>query len=254
MIGLYWSKLTLLNYCRAHANIHIVVIRCIFNSSVHTAVSFCCVYFVFERKASSIYLHIHPNTAQQLQVRSSGSAEALSSLKLRPGELNYSLALQRHAGQTAVLQALTFFLLLMLSTIVAALYKCYLLLTSWLFTDAESAGIQREIKNARLQEPFTLNCTYNCSSGFTRGYWTWENTPPCSKCQWKHERSNLRDMCTVSLYTSYLVMEQTHYNYSCHVEESDRPGLPRKTELLVTLQVHGKRCLSLLLTMNNLYC
>ncbi len=151
---------------------------------------------------------------------------------------------------------LLFFFIVDVVDNVAALYKCsfYLLLTSWLFTDAVSAGIQRKIQNARLQEPFTLNCTYNCSSGFTRGYWTWENTPPCSKCQWKHAKSNLRDMCTVSLYTSYLVMEQTHYNYSCHVEESDRPGLPRKTELLVTLQVHGKRCLSLFLTLNNLYC
>ncbi len=36
-----------------------------FNSCFHTAVSFCCVYFVFERKAT-------PNTTQQLQVRSAG--------------------------------------------------------------------------------------------------------------------------------------------------------------------------------------
>lgn len=117
-----------------------------------------------------------------------------------------------------------------------------LLLTSWLFTDALNAGIQHEIENARLQQPFTLNCTYNCSSGFTRGYWTWEKTPACNKCCWKEKRSKLRDTCTVSLYTPELIMEQTHYNYSCFSEESDRPGLPRKTELLVTLQVHGKRC------------
>ncbi len=61
MTGLYWS--TLLN-CRAHANIHIIVIRCIFNCCFHPAVSFCCVYFVTERKARNIYLHIHPNAAQ----------------------------------------------------------------------------------------------------------------------------------------------------------------------------------------------
>ncbi|KAF4104097.1 uncharacterized protein LOC131520686 [Onychostoma macrolepis] len=108
------------------------------------------------------------------------------------------------------------------------------------FQDAVSAEIQHEIQNARLQQPFTLNCTYNCSSGFTRGYWTWENTPACSKCQWKHKRSNLGDMCTVSLYIPHLIMEQTRYNYSCLAEESDRPGLPRKTELLVTLQVHDE--------------
>ncbi len=64
------------------------------------------VYFVIERKEHSIYLHIHPNTVQQIQVRSVGF-EALSSLKLHPGGLNYSLVLQHHAGQTAVLQALT---------------------------------------------------------------------------------------------------------------------------------------------------
>ncbi len=104
MTGLYWS--TLLK-SRAPANIHIIVIRCIFNccfECFHTAVSFCC--FVTERKACNIYLHIHPNTAQQLQVRSAGF-EALSSLELHPGGLNYSLALQRHTGQTAVLQAPT---------------------------------------------------------------------------------------------------------------------------------------------------
>ncbi len=57
-------------YCRARANIHITVIRCVFNCCFH---SFCCLF----------------------------------SLELHPGELNYILALQRHTGQTAVLQALT---------------------------------------------------------------------------------------------------------------------------------------------------
>ncbi len=44
-----------------------------------------------------IYLHIHPNAAQRC---------VSSSLELHPGGLNYSLALQRHTGQIAVLQAL----------------------------------------------------------------------------------------------------------------------------------------------------
>ncbi|KTG09631.1 hypothetical protein cypCar_00002227, partial [Cyprinus carpio] len=108
------------------------------------------------------------------------------------------------------------------------------------FQDAMSAGIQREIQNARLQQPFTLNCTYNCSSGFTRGTWTWEATPACSKCHWDQKNSKLGDVCTVSLHIPHLIMEQTRYNYSCFSEESDRPGLPRKLELLVTLQVHAE--------------
>ncbi|CAM4552977.1 hypothetical protein PO909_003210 [Leuciscus waleckii] len=106
------------------------------------------------------------------------------------------------------------------------------------FQDAVSTSseIQREIKNARLHEPFTLNCIYNCSSGFTRGKWKWEETPVCSKCRW-HPKTTLGDVCTVSIYTDHLIMEQTHYNYSCFSEESDKPGIPWKTELLVTLQV-----------------
>ncbi|XP_016149429.1 uncharacterized protein [Sinocyclocheilus grahami] len=109
------------------------------------------------------------------------------------------------------------------------------------FQDAMSAGIQREIQNARLQQPFTLNCTYNCSNGFIRGKWTWEDTPACSKCHWDHKMSKLGDVCTVSLYIPHLIMEQTRYNYSCFSEESDHPGLPRKMELLVTLQVHDSQ-------------
>ncbi len=101
--------LKLLHNCRARVNIHITVIRCVFNCCFHTVVSFCCVYFVIERKVHSIYLHINPNAAQQLQVRPTASAlkHCMSfSLELHPGGLNYSLALYRHTGQTAVLQAL----------------------------------------------------------------------------------------------------------------------------------------------------
>ncbi|XP_051966720.1 uncharacterized protein LOC127632169 [Xyrauchen texanus] len=105
---------------------------------------------------------------------------------------------------------------------------------------SKSTGTQREIKNVRLHEPFTLNCTYNCSSGFTRGYWIWKETFACSKCHWEQRNDKLEDMCIVSLYTHSLIMEQTRYNYSCLSEESDRPGLPCKTELLVALQVQDE--------------
>ncbi len=104
MTELYWSNVTLLN-CRAHANIHIVVIRCIFNCCFHTAVSFCCLFRYWEESAQYIFTYSSKR-------RSSLDAVALkccvcSSLDLPPGGLNYSLALQRHTGQTAVLQALT---------------------------------------------------------------------------------------------------------------------------------------------------
>ncbi len=56
-----------------------------FNSCFHSAVSFCCVYIIIEWKARSIYLHIHPNAAQQLQVYLAGFEE-----------LNYIFALESH--------------------------------------------------------------------------------------------------------------------------------------------------------------
>ncbi len=57
MTELYWSNVTLLN-CWAHANIHIVVIRCIFNCCFHTAVSFCCLFRYWEKSAQYIYIFI----------------------------------------------------------------------------------------------------------------------------------------------------------------------------------------------------
>lgn len=103
-----------------------------------------------------------------------------------------------------------------------------------------STETKREITNAKLGEPLTLKCTYNCSSGFTRGYWKWEDMPACSECKWTPENSKSEEMCSASLYTPHLILQQTRYNYSCVSEESDHPGLPRKTELLVTLNVQGK--------------
>ncbi len=64
-------------------------------------------FFVTERKARNIYFHIHPNNAQQLQVNSAGFEALSSSFELHPRGQNYLLALQHHAGQTTVLQALT---------------------------------------------------------------------------------------------------------------------------------------------------
>lgn len=85
--------------CRAHANIRIVVIRCIFNCCFHTAVSFCCVYFVTERKARNIYFHIHPNAARVLMHFLWSAMCVFSWIASRRSELV-------HTGQTAVLQAL----------------------------------------------------------------------------------------------------------------------------------------------------
>ncbi|XP_065137284.1 uncharacterized protein [Paramisgurnus dabryanus] len=103
-----------------------------------------------------------------------------------------------------------------------------------------NTGTQPQIKKVKLEEPFTLICTYNCSSGFTRGFWIWEDTPACNNCEWSKKYSKLGETCSQILYTPYLIIQQTRYNYSCLSEESDHPGLPHKTELLVTLQVQDE--------------
>ncbi len=66
--GLYWS--ILLN-CRAHANIHIVVIRCILTAAL-SAFTLLSVFVVFisllrGKRAAYIYIFIQTNNAQQLQ-------------------------------------------------------------------------------------------------------------------------------------------------------------------------------------------
>ncbi|TRY92395.1 hypothetical protein DNTS_015093, partial [Danionella cerebrum] len=103
-----------------------------------------------------------------------------------------------------------------------------------------STGILSEVKKVRLHEALTLNCIYNCSSGFSRGSWRWEDTPECSQCHWKSSRNKSGEMCIVSISTPRVMMEQTQYNYTCVSEKTDHPSLLPKTERLVTLQVHDE--------------
>ncbi len=103
MTGLYWR---MLRNCRAHANIHIIVIRCIFNccfECFHTAVSLCCLFHY----GAQLYIYILVQTPlcsfRFVRQHLLSCSEALTSLELHPG----GLTLQRHAGQPVVLQALT---------------------------------------------------------------------------------------------------------------------------------------------------
>ncbi|XP_022533429.2 uncharacterized protein LOC111194234 isoform X1 [Astyanax mexicanus] len=96
-----------------------------------------------------------------------------------------------------------------------------------------------EVIKARLGEALTLDCSYNCSSGFVRGYWKWEEeeAPACERCHWENKPNKSEDMCTLSLYTHNLTLQQTLYNYSCITEQSDDQDLPLKTERLISLQI-----------------
>ncbi len=108
MTGLYWS--TLLN-CRAHANIHIFVTRCIKKICKLLLSHYCqfllCLFRYWEESAQYIFTY-----SSKHRSAASGSfrwvwSAVLSSVELYSGGLNYSLALQRHTGQSAVLQAPT---------------------------------------------------------------------------------------------------------------------------------------------------
>ncbi len=76
MTVLYWST-ELQSSCKHPHRCN----RMHFLTAAFTLLSVFVVYFFIERKARSIYLHIHLNTAQQLQVRSAGF-EALRCLLL----------------------------------------------------------------------------------------------------------------------------------------------------------------------------
>ncbi len=78
------------------------------NCCFHPAVSFSCVFFVIERKKSSIYLHFHPNTTQQLQIRWAGFKvlkcrnAVVFSLELHSGRLNQSYAIAPHWSNRSI--------------------------------------------------------------------------------------------------------------------------------------------------------
>ncbi|KAF5899872.1 high affinity cGMP-specific 3, 5 -cyclic phosphodiesterase 9A-like protein, partial [Clarias magur] len=100
---------------------------------------------------------------------------------------------------------------------------------------------ETDVIKARLGEELTLDCTYNCSSGFIRGSWTWEDIPACGTCFWdKIEKNTSEDMCSVHIQTRNLTREQTLYNYSCFSETIDDPDLPKTLERLISLQIQDE--------------
>lgn len=78
----------------------------------------------------------------------------------------------------------------------------------------------------------TLNCTYNCSSGFVRGYW--EKTPGNSPCQ-SRDRVRQGIFCTVSLHLSNVSINDLNYTYTCFTVATDHPQVPKTTKRTVLL-------------------
>ncbi|XP_071756809.1 uncharacterized protein LOC139912797 [Centroberyx gerrardi] len=87
-----------------------------------------------------------------------------------------------------------------------------------------------DILTVALGDSLTLNCTYNCSTGFVRGCWS--KSSDNSGCLGSITQSSF---CTVSFHLSNVSMEDLKYNYSCYTEDTDHPQLMQKTERIVSL-------------------
>lgn len=96
-----------------------------------------------------------------------------------------------------------------------------------------------DLVTVALGDPLTLNCSYNCSTGFVRGCWS--KASDNSGCLGVNRRSIF---CSVSLHLSNVSTEDLKYNYSCYTQNTEHPQLQQKTERIVSLHVEGKETLS----------
>ncbi|XP_042343092.1 uncharacterized protein LOC121943597 [Plectropomus leopardus] len=85
-----------------------------------------------------------------------------------------------------------------------------------------------------LGDSLTLNCTYNCSTGFIRGCWS--KASDDSVCHGTFSKN----FCTTSLHLSNVSTEDLEKNYTCYTQATDDPLIPQKTERIVLLQLKAQ--------------
>ncbi|XP_055369804.1 uncharacterized protein LOC114868708 isoform X2 [Betta splendens] len=106
----------------------------------------------------------------------------------------------------------------------------FALLCFWMVQDFVSC-LNMTTLTVALGDSLTLNCTYNCSTGFIRG--CWHKASEKSACLGSYTGSSF---CTASLHLSNVTMADVNTNYTCYTEDKDDPRLPQKTESVVFLQ------------------
>ncbi|XP_030258770.1 uncharacterized protein LOC115572613 isoform X1 [Sparus aurata] len=114
----------------------------------------------------------------------------------------------------------------------------FTLLFFWLTQDFASCvhiKVPVDVLTVALGDSLTLNCTYNCSSGFVRGFWS--KASENSGCRGIKEKKCT--FCTASLHLSNVTAEDLK-NYTCYTEATDDVQLPKKTERIVLLQLQGE--------------
>lgn len=86
-----------------------------------------------------------------------------------------------------------------------------------------------------LGDSLTLNCTYNCSTGFVRGYWHKASDKSGFLRTYKNN-----NFCTISLHLLNVTAENLDTTYTCYTEDTGDPRLPQKTQRIVLLQLEGR--------------
>ncbi|KAL3057335.1 hypothetical protein OYC64_007752 [Pagothenia borchgrevinki] len=95
-----------------------------------------------------------------------------------------------------------------------------------------------EYVDVALGDTLTLNCTYNCSTGFVRGCWSEANKSKSGAfvdCLGNSSKSS----CTTSLHLSN-VTAKDRKKYICYTQHSDDPQVPQRIVRFVDLQLKAK--------------
>ncbi|KAM6933021.1 uncharacterized protein FYW49_001425 isoform 2-T2 [Xenentodon cancila] len=104
------------------------------------------------------------------------------------------------------------------------------------FVSCTKTNLHADVLAVELGGNITLNCTYECSSGFVHGSWT-----EASETSRSHGARNNGSFCTVFLTLSNVSADDVKKNYTCYTEDRDDPELRRRTQRVVFLQLHVQR-------------
>ncbi|XP_026233260.1 uncharacterized protein LOC113173882 isoform X2 [Anabas testudineus] len=114
----------------------------------------------------------------------------------------------------------------------------FILIFFWItqeFVSCVNTKMSADYLTAALGDSLTLNCTYNCSTGFVRG--CWHKASDKSGCLGTYSKSSV---CTTSLHLSNVTAEDLNTTYTCYTEDKDDPRLPQKTQRVVVLQLQAQ--------------
>ncbi|XP_029373911.1 uncharacterized protein LOC115053395 isoform X2 [Echeneis naucrates] len=107
------------------------------------------------------------------------------------------------------------------------------------FVSCVNMKVPNDTLRVELGVSLTLNCTYDCSTGFVRGCWI--KAQDKSVC---HGTLSTNRSCTTSLHLSNVTAEDVNKSYICYTQRTDDPELPQKTERIVLLQLEAKTSLT----------